>query len=446
MGIMAAISRDPALEDALQSLLPNWPSLSQTEKIKTFENLPRNIAEELFLDLPTADQAVLLLHQPTTDRRTWMRILPPDDAADLIQMLPTEERSAHLDLLDEATRREVLALMWYAEDVAGGLMNPRFIRLRPEVPVEVGLRYTRMQLSQPVEFVDFVYVLDNDQRLIGVVTLRDLLLAEPDKMVSDIMATNLMWIPENMEQDDISQKFAMSGLKAIPVCDVNGKMRGIITSDDIIDVVREEAASDIQKLGGSEALDEPYFQIPFFKMIKKRAGWLVILFLGEMLTATAMGHFEAEIAKAVVLALFIPLIISSGGNSGSQATSIIIRSLALNEVRLKDWARVVSKELLSGLFLGSILGAIGMVRIFLWPSRNTTYGEHFVLIAMTVGVSLIGVVLWGTLIGSTLPLILRRLGFDPAAASAPFVATLVDVTGIVIYFTVASIFLGGVLL
>lgn len=443
---MAATPKEKVLTDTFRSLLPNWPSLSSVEKIKAFEALPRQTAEDLFMDLPTADQSILLLHQPLTDRRTWMRILPPDDVADLIQTLPREERSHHLDLLDDATRQEVLALMLYAEDVAGGLMNPRFIRLRSDVSVEVGLRYTRMQLSQPVEFVDFVYVLDSDQKLIGVITLRELLLSEPGKMVNDVMNKDLDWIPENMDQESISQKFAMTGLKAIPVCDLSGKMRGIITSDDIIDVVREEASRDIQKLGGTEALDEPYFQIPFFKMIRKRAGWLIILFFGEMFTATAMGHFEAEIAKAVVLALFIPLIISSGGNSGSQATSIIIRSMALNEVRLRDWWRVISKELLSGLFLGSILGVIGLFRILLWPTRNTLYGEHYFLIAFTVSTSLVGVVLWGTVIGSTLPLILRRLGFDPAAASAPFVATLVDVTGIVIYFTVASIFLRGVLL
>jgi magnesium transporter len=223
-------------------------------------------------------------------------------------------------------------------------------------------------------------------------------------------------------------------------------MKGIITVDDVVDVVEEEATEDIQKLGGSEALDEPYLQISLGQMIKKRAGWLTVLFVGEMLTATAMGYYEHEISQAVVLALFIPLIISSGGNSGSQATSLIIRSLALREVRLRDWWRVLGREVATGLFLGLILGGVGMARILLWPTREQIYGPHFELVAITVAASLIGVVLWGSVAGSMLPFFLRRLGLDPATASAPFVATIVDVTGLVIYFTIASLILGGTLL
>src|SRR5258706_15204490 len=224
---------------------------------------------------------------------------------------------------------------------------------------------------------------------------------------------------------------------ALPVVDDEGRMRGIDTVDDIVDVVQEEATEDIQKLGGMEALDAPYLQITLPSMLRKRAVWLSALFLGEMLTATAMGYFEKEIARAVVLALFVPLVISSGGNSGSQATTLIIRAMALGEVGLRDWWRVVRREILAGLCLGSILGSIGFLRIFIYAQFSKIYGPHYILVAATVAFALLGVVLWGTLAGSMLPFILKRLGRDPAVSSAPFVATLVDVTGLIIYFNVA---------
>ncbi|RYZ69783.1 MAG: magnesium transporter [Proteobacteria bacterium] len=342
--------------------------------------------------------------------------------------------------------REVVALLAYAEDDAGGLMNPRFIRLRPDVSVEVAIRYIRAQAKAKVETIHYVYVLDHEQKLLGALSFRDLLLAPPDSTVSEMMNVDLITLPEDMDQEEVARQFSHSGLNALPVVDQEGRMKGIVTVDDAVEVVEEEATEDMHKLGGSEALDEPYLQISMLSMIKKRAGWLVILFVGEMLTATAMSYFNAEIERAVVLALFIPLIISSGGNSGSQATSLIIRSLALREVRLRDWWRVLRRELVVGSSLGAILGTIGMIRIMVWPNRQTLYGEHYKLIASTVAISLVGIVLWGSLAGSMLPFLLRRLGFDPATASAPFVATLVDVTGLVIYFTVASLMLGGVLL
>jgi magnesium transporter len=423
-----------------------WPSLSEEEKIARFKALDRHDAEDLFLDLSAADQLTLFRTLPSQQHRAWIRLLAPDDAADLIQLLPKGERDNLLALLDDISRREVTALLYYSEDQAGGLMYPRFIRLRPDISTEVALRYFRMQARQPVEFVDYAYVLDADQKLVGVVTLRDLLFSEPNRLIEDFMNRDVAWVKESLDQEEVGQKLLQLRLKAIPVCDSEGRMKGIVTVDDIIHVVQEEATEDIQKLGGTEALDEPYLLISLLKMVKKRAGWLVILFVSEMLTATAMGYFEEEISKAVVLALFIPLIISSGGNSGSQAASLIIRSLALKEVKPRDWFRIFSREVLVGLLLGAILGSIGLVRILLWPTRNETYGEHFVLIGMTVSASLVGVVLWGSLAGSMLPLLLKRLGLDPATASAPFVATLVDVTGIVIYFSIASLFLGGVLL
>jgi magnesium transporter len=250
-----------------------------------------------------------------------------------------------------------------------------------------------------------------------------------------------------MDQEQLAQIFTEKHLLAVPIVDATGHMKGIVTVDDIVDVVSEEASEDIQKIGGTEALDGPYLEVGFLQMVRKRGGWLAALFLGEMLTATAMGHFEKEIAKATVLALFIPLIISSGGNSGSQATTLVIRAMALGEVRLKEWWRVVRREFASGLALGCMLGSIGYVRIILWQTIGWyDYGVYHQFVALSVALSLVGVVLFGTLAGSTLPFILRLLKFDPASASAPFVATLVDVTGLIIYFTVASMILAGRLL
>jgi len=279
-----------------------------------------------------------------------------------------------------------------------------------------------------------------------VVAVHELLGAPRGARVREVMKTDVLTVSEDLDQEAVSRVFRTSGLIAIPVVDSQRRMKGVVTVDDVVEVVSEEATEDIQKLGGTEALGEPYLSIAFSRMLRKRAGWLSALFLGEMLTATAMGFFEKEIAKAVVLALFVPLIISSGGNSGSQATSLVIRAMALGEVRLRDWLRVIRRELASGLALGSILGTIGFARIELWQHFLHTYGDHHLLVAITVASALIGVVTFGTLAGSLLPFVLRRLGFDPASASAPFVATLVDVTGLIIYFTAASLILHGTLL
>ncbi len=260
------------------------------------------------------------------------------------------------------------------------------------------------------------------------------------------MRTDIVRVPEEMDQEEISRLITMHHIMAVPVVDKQQRMKGVVTVNDIVDVVKEEATEDIQKLGGMSALDHPYLESSFLAMIKKRAGWLTVLFLGEMLTASAMAYYENEIAKAVVLALFIPLIISSGGNSGSQASTLIIRALALRQVQLSDWWRVLLRELSAGISLGIILGTVGFTRIMLWPTRNSIYGEHYLMIALTIFFSLIGVVLWGVIAGSMLPFILRRLHFDPASASAPFVATLVDVTGLIIYFSIASVMLKGAML
>ncbi len=431
---------------SVEDLLAAWQLLVPEDRLESFQALPRPEAEDLFLSLSARDQAELLRALPPPERRSWMRLLPPDDAADLVQEVPHDDREDLLHLLDEATRKEVNGLLAYAEDDAGGLMNPRYVRVRPDMSVDEAITYLRRQASDRVGALNYAYAIDPEQRLRGVVSFRTLLSAKPDQKVSEIMQTDLVTVPEKMDQEDLSRLFATYRLVAFPVVDDQGHMKGIVTLDDIVDVVREEATEDIQKIGGTAPIDAPYLRIGILDMMKKRAGWLAALFIGETLTATAMGYFQAEIARAVVLALFVPLVISSGGNSGSQATTLVIRAMALGEVRLRDWWIVVRREFISGLGLGLILASIGMARILIWQVLFHTYGAHHMLIALTVAASLVGVVLWGTLVGSMLPFLLRRLGADPASASAPFVATLVDVTGLIIYFTTAKIVLSGSLL
>ena len=289
-------------------------------------------------------------------------------------------------------------------------------------------------------------MLDEAQHLVGVISFRELLAADRSKKVRDVMRTDFAFASEEEDKEVVAQLLAKRRLIALPVLDHQGRMLGIVSSTDLAGVAQQEASEDILKVGGMEALEGPYMEVTFAQMVRKRAGWLAILFLGEMLTATAMGYFSDEISRAVVLALFIPLIISSGGNSGSQATTLVIRAMALGEIRLRDWWKVIRRELMAGVTLGAILGMIGITRILLWHALRGTYGEHYLVIALTIGCSLIGVVLFGTLAGSMLPFILRSCGLDPASASAPFVATLVDVTGLIIYFSVASIILRGILL
>jgi magnesium transporter len=423
-----------------------WPALSAEERAEGLRLLPRDTAEDLFFSLGATEQVDVIFALPSPEQRSWVRGLAPDDAANLIQEAPTDQRDRLLSMLDEQTRKEVQALLAYREDHAGGLMNPRFARLRADMTVDEAVTYLRRQTRQSVEMTYYAYVLDSSQRLLGVVSFRELMAARGDLRVSEVMRTEVQSVDEDADQEVVARLFRSTGLMAIPVIDGERRMKGVVTVDDIVKVVSEEATEDIQKLGGSESLGEPYLTIALARMIKKRAGWLAALFLGEMLTATAMGVFEKEIDRAVVLALFVPLIISSGGNSGSQATSLVIRAMALGELRLRDWFRVVRRELGAGLALGSILGSIGLTRILLWQAFFNTYGEHYMLVGLTVALSLVGVVTFGTLAGSLLPFVLRRLGFDPASASAPFVATLVDVTGLIIYFTTASAILRGTLL
>ena len=415
-------------------------------KLAEFKVLDPAQQQGLFLNLPSVEQVDWLMAMPTPERKIWLRMLDPDDAADVVQGVPLSERALMLDLLDRVTRHEVTALMAYSEDSAGGLMSPRYVRVRPDMTVAEATNYVRLQSTLSVETIHYAYVLDVQQKLLGVISCRQLLSAKPETRVSELMTTDLVVVDEQMHQEEVSKIFSRHSLIAIPVVTAEGRMKGIVTLDDIVVVVQEEATRDIQKMGGSEALDEPYLKIGLFKMFRKRGGWLMALFIGELFTASAMGYFQDEIAKAVILALFVPLIISSGGNSGSQASTLVIRAMALGEVKLLDWWRVVRREVFTGLMLGALLGLIGLTRILLWQGVFHTYGDHAVLVALTVALSLVVIVLWGGLAGSVLPFVMRRLGFDPATACTPFVATFVDVTGLIIYFQIARIVLAGTML
>jgi magnesium transporter len=445
---MRRASERPTPDDELTAadLREIWPILSLDERVQGFRVLPREEAESLLFSLTDSDLTKLVLALKPSDRRYWIRLLPPDDIADLIQGAPAEEREGLLGLLDERTRHEVNALLAYSEDEAGGLMNPRYARVRPDMTVDEAVSYLRKLARQKLGTFSYAYVLDEQQRLLGVVSLRELFASSGERRVRDAMQTDVVTLQENVDQETVSRVFAETDLVAIPVVDAEGRMKGIVTVDDVVDVVQEEATEDIQKFGGMAALEAPYLSASFLEMVKKRGGVLAVLFVGEMLTATAMSHYEDEIARAVILALFVPLIISSGGNSGSQASTLVIRAMALGEVQLRDVFRVLRRELGAGLAMGSGLAVLGFTRVVVWQQIWPIYGKHYWLVASVVALSLVGVVMLGTVTGGLLPFLLKRVGWDPASSSAPFVATIVDVAGLIIYFTVASTLLAGTML
>ena len=423
-----------------------WWLLSAEDRLEGFRLLDAGAAGEFFTDLDPHDQAELLLALRPHERRTWLRHLAPDDAVDLLQEVDDVERAGLLALLDDATRREVAVLLAYEEDEAGGLMSSRFARVRPDMTVDEAVSYLRKQAVAGVELetIYYTYVLEADQRLLGVVSFRSLFSLPGSHRVRDVMVTDFIAVHEEMDQEVVARLFAEYDVIALPVVDAAGRMKGIVTVDDIVDVVEEEATEDAHKFGGLEALELPYLRTGVVSLIRKRAGWLIFLFLGGMLTANALGQFQGSIEALPFLTLFIPLIIASGGNSGSQASTLVIRAMAMDEVRLRDWWRVARREIATGLALGAVLGTIGFLRIVVFPGSIADMGSDAVtLMAVTMTLSLLGVVLFGTLVGSMLPFLLRRAGLDPASASAPLVATLVDVTGLLIYFAAASWLLRG---
>ena len=427
-------------------LLEAWPLLADYERLEGLRSLTPKQSSDYFRGLSSLEQSQIISRMPPRSRKVWLQMLPPDDLADTIQQLQQNQRPHLLALLDDSVRTEVNALLAYGEDVAGGLMTPRYDRVRSEMTVGEAIAYLRKQAREHITSLSYAYVLDTEQHLLGVVSFQDLFASPDSTPVTEITKTDMVTVPDSMDQEGVSRIFSQNSFSAIPVVDDQNRMKGIVTADDIVAVVQEEATEDIQKGAAVEILSAPYLKVGLWEMVRKRGTWLSALFFGEMLTATAMAYFQNEIAKAVVLALFIPLIISSGGNSGSQASTLIIRAMALGEVTLKDWWRVVRRELLAGLSLGTVLGTIGFFRIFFWPTRLSLYGAHYIIVGFTVACSLVGVVCFGTLAGSMLPFLLRKCRLDPASASAPFVATMVDVTGLIIYFTIAQIFLKGILL
>lgn len=419
--------------------------LQLEEQVIVFRLLPRKLAAAVFEYLSIEEQEQLLKAMAQEDIAAILNEMHPDDRTDLLDELPANITKQMLALLTSEERAVAVKLLGYPEGSIGRLMTPNYVRVRPSWTVEQSLDHIRRH-GQDSETLTMIYVVDESGVLIDDLHIRSILLASPNTLISELMDEHFVALTATDPQEVAVKTFGREDCYALPVTDTAGVLIGIVTLDDVLDVAEEQATKDIQKLGGMEALEEPYMRIGFLEMIRKRAGWLTLLFLGEMFTATAMGFFEKEIERAVVLALFVPLIISSGGNSGSQAATLVIRALAVGEVELNDWFHILRRELLSGFSLGVILGMIGFLRIALWSVFTNIYGPHWFLIGLTVGITLVGIVMWGTLTGSMLPFVMKRLGFDPATSSTPFVATLVDITGLLIYFSVAAILLRGTIL
>lgn len=440
--------------NALREVFREWPpadvaevilDMPENDRVIIFRVLPAALAADVFEYFDVEAQQQLLRAMAHEQVVGILNEMSPDDRTALLEEMPSAAARQLIKLLTPEERQIAQSLLGYPEGSVGRLMTPDFIAVHDDWTVNEVLDFVR-EHGQDSETLNVVYVVDDRGKLIDDLRIREFLLKPLTANVSEIRDRTFVALSVSDSQEEALNAFRKYDRVALPVVDSNGVLVGIVTSDDMLDVAEAEATEDIQKIGGMEALDEPYMRISLGRMVRKRAGWLVVLFFGEMLTASAMGFFEDEIARAVVLALFVPLIISSGGNSGSQATTLIIRAMALGEIALRDWWSVMRREVFSGLVLGVILGSIGFVRIGAWSMFSGIYGPHWPLIGLTIFLSLIGVVMWGTLSGSMLPFLLRRLGFDPAAASAPFVATLVDVSGLVIYFTVALFILRGTLL
>lgn len=441
-----AFLNDQNISDVAE-LINEYPDYAD----RIIANMAIHRAASVFKILDISQQKDIVKELPSAKTAELLNELPADDRTDFLEELPKAAIRDLIKLLDPEERKITLSLLGYPEDSVGRLMTPDYVYVYQHNTVQDTFETIRKHAKNS-ETIDVIYVINEQGELIDDIRIRDVILASPDKTMEEIVDGRVVSLNVQDDQEHASQVFKMNNRVALPVVDDNNILLGIVTIDDMLWVANEEFSEDMQKMGGTEALNEPYLDIPFFTLIKKRAGWLVLLFFGELFTATAMAYFSDELSKALILSIFVPLIISSGGNSGSQASTLIIQAMAVGEVYIEDWWRVMRREILSGLTLGGILGFIGYFRIALWHqlmSRGVIqdiYGEHWSLIGLTVGFSLMGVVLWGTLTGSMLPLVLKKLGADPAVSSAPFVATLVDVTGLIIYFSMAWVFLHGILI
>ncbi|GAB3926380.1 magnesium transporter [Mucilaginibacter myungsuensis] len=437
---LSAFLNDLNISD-VEPLIDEYPE----HAVKFIELLQINRAVNVFriLDFPTQERIIKKLQSKRI--ADLINGLPPDDRTALFAELHGDAVKNLIIHLSADDRKEALTLLGYEEESVGRLMTPDYVTVKQDWDIPRVLSHLR-RYGKNSETIDVLYVIDNKGVLLDDIRIRDILLVKPETKVSELMDGRSISLNVKDPQEEAINVFRMNNRVALPVTDDDKVMLGIVTVDDILWIANEEYTEDIQKIGGTEALDEPYLDINLFTLVKKRVGWLIILFLGEMLTATAMQHFEGALEKALVLAMFIPLIMSSGGNSGSQASTLIIQAMALGEVTIADWWRVMRRELVSGIMLGGTLGVIGFLRIYVWSLFSDVYGPHWALVGLTVGLTLVGIVLWGSLTGSMLPLLLKKLGFDPATSSAPFVATLVDVTGLVIYFSFAVSILSGTLL
>lgn len=426
------------IEDLIDEL-PDYASL-------IIDTMSVNRAVNVFriLDVPTQERVIKKL--PKLKVSEIMRGLPPDDQTAFLGELKDEELSQQLlSLLSPEDKKEVSTLLAYPEDSVGRLMTPDYLAINKNFTVQETLDTIRLR-GKNSETIDVIYILDDDGVLLDDLRIRDLLLVDPHTPIADLMDDRLISLNAEDPQEEAIKVFKMNNRVALPVIASDKTLLGIVTIDDVLWLADEEYSEDMQRFGGSGTLDEPYLDVPLYKLVWKRAGWLIVLFIGELLTASVMQYYEDQLAKVIVLAMFLPLMISSGGNSGSQASTLIIQAMAVGDVRLSHWWRVFRREIISGLSLGIILGVIGFVRIYVWHFIFPhLYGDHWIMVASTVSLSLVGIVLWGSLIGSMLPFILRKLGADPATSSAPFVATIVDVTGLMIYLTIASVIFGSVL-
>jgi len=427
-------------------IAPNIADLSVEDLAALFRVSSRELAATTFTYVPLETQKKLLKLLNQEQAAALLNALPPDDRTSFLNELPLDVAMQLLSMLTPDERQVAQSLLAFPEHSVGRMMTLDYVAVHPEWSVREALDYIR-EHGYDRETLNVVFVVDDRGQLVDDIRVRRFLLSPLDGRVRDLLDGNYTMLSPTDDREKALGLFKQFDRVALPVVDEDRKLIGIVTVDDMLDVAEEEATEDMQKMGGTEALDEPYTTIPLGRMIKKRAGWLVVLFLGEMLTATALKYYEGELAKAIVLALFLPLVVSSGGNAGSQAATLVIRALALGEFRLRDWWRIMRRELVAGFSLGLILGTIGFLRICVWSYIfPNTYGDHWLLVAATVSTSLVGIVMWGSLMGSMLPLVIKRVGFDPATSSAPFIATLVDVTGLMIYFTVALVILRGTML